>query len=280
MEFRPCIDIHNGKVKQIVGSSLKDLNNEAVENFVSEQDAEFYAKLYQSDKIKGGHIILLNAVDSEYYEATKEQALKALRAYPGGLQVGGGITAENASEFIKAGASHVIVTSYVFKDGKIHYENLRKLVEAVGKEHIVLDLSCRYLKDTSEVIYGAQNDPFALPYPPSGEGYYIVTNRWQMETDERITPELLDKLSKYCDEFLVHAVDVEGKQNGIEKPLIEILGDWGKIPITYAGGVSCYKDLEDIKELGKNKLNVTIGSALDLFGGSIKYKEVLEYIKQ
>lgn len=279
MEFRPCIDIHNGKVKQIVGSSLRDKNNEAVENFVSEQDAPFYANMYKKDGVKGGHIILLNSTDSEYYEATKEQAVQALRAYPGGLQIGGGITAENAPYYIEQGASHVIVTSYVFRDGKINYDNLKKLLEAVGKEHVVLDLSCRYLKDTSEVIYGVQNDPFALPYPPRGEGYYIVTNRWQMETEERITPELLDKLSQYCDEFLVHAVDVEGKQSGIEKPLIEILGDWGKLPITYAGGVSCFADLKDIKRLGQGKLNVTIGSALDLFGGALKYEEVLEYLK-
>ena len=280
MEFRPCIDIHNGKVKQIVGSSLKDLNNEAVENFVAEQDAAFYASLYKKDGVTGGHIILLNATDSEYYEATKEQALMALRAYPGGLQVGGGITAENALEFIEAGATHVIVTSYVFKDGRIDYDNLRKLVAAVGKEHIVLDLSCRYLKDASEVVYGVQDNPFALPYPPRGEGYYIVTNRWQVETEERITPELLDKLSKYCDEFLIHAVDVEGKQNGIEKSLVGILGEWGKIPMTYAGGVSSFEDLEEIKVLGKNKVNVTIGSALDLFGGKMEYREVLEYMEE
>ena len=278
MEFRPCIDIHNGKVKQIVGSSLKDLNNEAIENYVSEQDAAFFASIYKRDGVTGGHIILLNGWDSEYYEATKAQALAALRAYPGGLQVGGGITAENASEFIEAGATHVIVTSYVFRDGRIDYENLRKLVETVGKEHIVLDLSCRYLKDTSQVVYGVQDDPFALPYPQRGEGYYIVTNRWQVETEERITPELLDKLSRYCDEFLIHAVDVEGKQNGIEKPLIALLGDWGKLPITYAGGVSSFEDLEEIKVLGKNKVNVTIGSALDLFGGQMGYRDVLRYI--
>ena len=163
MEFRPCIDIHNGAVKQIVGSSLRDTNNEAVENYVSEQDAVFYAELYKKDGIKGGHIILLNAVDSEYYEATKKQAIAALRAYPGGLQAGGGITAENAPEFIRSGASHVIVTSYVFKDGKIDYENLRKLVNAVGKEHIVLDLSCRYFKDTSQSVCGAQENLFTRP---------------------------------------------------------------------------------------------------------------------
>ncbi len=257
MEFRPCIDIHNGKVKQIVGSSLKDTGNQAKENFVSEQDGAFYANMYKEDGVKGGHIILLNPVESEYYEATKQQALLALHAYPNGLQIGGGITAENASYFIKEGASHVIVTSYVFKDGKINYENLKKLVGAVGKEHVVLDLSCRYKDD----------------------GYYIVTDRWQKFTDEKITVELLDELAQYCDEFLIHAVDVEGKQNGIELPLISLLGEWGKIPVTYAGGVSCFKDLELLKELGKNNLNVTIGSALDLFGGNLKYKDILEYIQ-
>ena len=143
MEFRPCIDIHNGKVKQIVGGTLKDQGDMAAENFVSEQDAPFYAKLYQSYGIRGGHIILLNGKDSPHYEATKLQALAALQVYPGGMQVGGGITAENAHEFLRAGASHVIVTSYVFRDGKVDYERLEKLVQAVGKEHLVLDLSCR-----------------------------------------------------------------------------------------------------------------------------------------
>lgn len=258
MQFRPCIDIHNGKVKQIVGSSLKDQNNEAVENFVSEQSAADFARLYQRDGITGGHIILLNAVDSEYYEATKQQALEALEAYPGGLQIGGGITAENAHLYIKKGASHVIVTSYVFKDGKINYENLDKLVAAVGKEHLVLDLSCRYLED----------------------GYYVVTDRWQKFTNEKVTLELLDKLSQYCDEFLVHAVDVEGKQSGIQRELVALLGEWGKLPITYAGGVHAFEDLQQVKELGRGNLNVTIGSALDLFGGNLKYKEVLEFVNR
>lgn len=257
MKFRPCIDIHNGKVKQIVGSSLKDKNNEAIENFVSEQSAADFAKLYQRDGIKGGHVILLNGVESEFYEATKLQAMEALSAYPGGLQVGGGITPENARVFIEAGASHVIVTSYVFKDGKINYENMDKLVAAVGKEHVVLDLSCRYLED----------------------GYYIVTDRWQKFTTEKISLELLDKLSQYCDEFLIHAVDVEGKQNGIQSELVALLGKWGKIPITYAGGVHDFKDLENIKTLGHGNLNVTIGSALDLFGGNLKYQDVLNFMK-
>lgn len=263
MQFRPCIDIHNGKVKQIVGSSLKDINNEAVENFVSEQSAADFARLYRADGITGGHIILLNATDSEYYEATKQQAVEALRAYPGGLQVGGGITAENAPYYIEEGASHVIVTSYVFKDGRINYENLNRLVDTVGKEHVVLDLSCRYLgkPEKHEV------------------GYYIVTDRWQKFTEERVTLSLLDKLSEYCDEFLIHAVDVEGKQSGIQTELVELLGKWGKCPITYAGGVHDFTDIKAIQEVGCNNLNVTIGSALDLFGGNLKYKDVLKYVK-
>lgn len=270
MQFRPCIDIHNGKVKQIVGSSLKDENNEAVENFVAEQSASDFAKLYRADDVKGGHIILLNAVSSEYYEATKEQAVEALRAYPGGLQIGGGITAENASYYIEEGASHVIVTSYVFQDGKINYSNLQKLVDAVGKEHIVLDVSCRFLDGKTMV-----EDERA----PREKGYYIVTDRWQKFTSEKITVDLLDTLANYCDEFLVHAVDVEGKQSGIEKSLVELLGTWGKLPITYAGGVHSMEDIEEIKVLGKGNLNVTIGSALDLFGGTLKYKEILDLVK-
>ncbi len=258
MEFRPCIDIHNGKVKQIVGGSLKDAGNQAVENFVSTQDAAFYANLYKKEGIRGGHIILLNAKDSEFYEATRAQALLALQEYPDGLQIGGGITAENAAEFLEAGASHVIVTSYVFKDGKIHYDRLEKLKAAVGKEHLVLDLSCR---------------------KRDGK-YYIVTDRWQNFTDEEVTLSLLDQLKDYCDEFLIHAVDVEGKASGIEEELAAMLGSWGRIPITYAGGVGSFEDLRKLKELGKNRLNVTIGSALDLFGGPMVYEAVLEYIRE
>ena len=158
MKFRPCIDIHNGKVKQIVGGTLKDEGNQASENFVSQQDAAFYACLYRNYKIRGGHIILLNPADSEYYQQTRAQAMEALAAYPGGLMVGGGIHPGNAAEFLDAGASHVIVTSYVFKDGKIDWEKLESLVRTVGREHLVLDLSCR-----------------------KREGrYYIVTDRWQL----------------------------------------------------------------------------------------------------
>lgn len=252
MEFRPCIDIHNGKVKQIVGGSLTDEGNQAKENFVAEQNAAFYAKLYRDAGIKGGHIILLNAADSEYYAETKEQALDALQTYPGGLQVGGGITPKNAGEFLKAGASHVIVTSYVFKNGMIHYDRLEQLVTAVGKKHLVLDVSCKKV----------------------GENYLVVTDRWQKMTREVVDAKLLDRLSDYCDEFLIHAVDVEGKANGIEKELVVMLGSWGKCPITYAGGIHSYEDIHLIKNLGKNQLNFTVGSALDLFGGKLKWDAV------
>lgn len=255
MEFRPCIDIHNGRVKQIVGGSLEDAGSQAVENFVAEQDAAFFARLYQSHQIKGGHIILLNPVGSEYYEATKEQAMQALRAYPGGMQVGGGITPDNAGQFLAAGASHVIVTSYVFQGGVVRYQNLERLAAAVGREHLVLDLSCRR----------------------RGGDYFIVTDRWQKFTQETVTLALLDKLSQYANEFLIHAVDVEGKAKGIEQDLAALLGVWGKLPITYAGGVGSFADLELLRELGRGRLNVTIGSALDLFGGDMQFEKVLDF---
>jgi len=257
MEFRPCIDIHNGRVKQIVGSSLRDEGNAAEENFVAARDASYYAALYKCHEIKNGHIIMLNHAGSDYYEATKAQALAALSAYPGGLQAGGGITPENAAQYLDAGASHVIVTSCVFRDGRIDFENLHKLIKETGKEKLVLDLSCR-MKDGS---------------------YYIVTDRWQKYTDVILNKETLDELSSYCDEFLIHAVDVEGKASGIEEDLVEILGNWNKIPITYAGGVHTFEDLARLRALGHDKIHVTIGSALDLFGGPMKFEEVLSYIK-
>ena len=256
MKFRPCIDIHNGKVKQIVGGSLADRNNQAEENFVSQQDAAFYAGLYRDSGIQGGHIILLNPAGSEYYEADVEQAKLALEAYPKGLQIGGGMNSDNAKEFLDMGASHIIVTSYVFRDGRIHYDRLEDMVTAIGKEHLVLDLSCR----------------------KRDGNYYIVTDRWQKFTEEIVTVELLERLSGYCDEFLIHAVDAEGKAKGIEAPLAELLGSWSGIPVTYAGGVGSFEDLKQLKELSKNRLDVTIGSALDIFGGSMVYEEVLEYI--
>lgn len=252
MKFRPCIDIHNGKVKQLIGGSLKDEGNQAEENFVSGKSAAEFANLYKKDGLTGGHIILLNAVSSKYFEATRQQAVEALKAYPGGMQIGGGVTDENAPHWIEAGAGHVIVTSFVFQDGKINYENLEKLAAAVGKEHIVLDLSCRK----------KQGD------------YYIVTDRWQTFTEEKVSTELLHTLSAYCDEFLIHGVDVEGKGNGMEEELIKIISNFDKKKITYAGGISSIGDIRKFGELCQGKLDYTIGSALDLFGGRLPYEKI------
>ena len=250
MKFRPCIDIHNGKVKQIVGGSLKDEGNQAQENFVSEQDAAFYASLYKEKGLKGGHIILLNSADSEYFQATKAQAMLALDAYLGGLQIGGGVNPDNAADYLAAGASHVIVTSYVFRDGHISWKNLEKMVDAAGKEHLVLDLSCRKKEDA----------------------YYVVTDRWQKFTEEEVTLELMEKLGAYCDEFLIHAVDVEGKARGVETELAKLLGQYTAHPVTYAGGVGSMADIEELRKAGQGRLDVTVGSALDIFGGSIPFE--------
>ncbi len=253
MKFRPCIDIHNGIVKQIIGSSLHDENDQVAENFVANRDASWFAKRYKQDGLKGGHVILLNPQSSPYYEETKKQALEALQAYEGGLQVGGGITPDNALDFLRAGASHVIVTSYVFRDGSIQYDRLKELMQLVGKRRLVLDVSCRKTEN----------------------GYCIMTDRWQRFTKEMVTLPLLEELSDYCDEFLVHAVDVEGKNNGIETGLVTLLSDFDGIPITYAGGVHSWEDIELLKKLGKGKIDMTIGSALDLFGGNMSYERLV-----
>ena len=257
MRFRPCIDIHNGKVKQIVGGSLLDEGDYALDNYVSEKNGDYYARLYRDAGLSGGHIILLNPPASEYYEEDVRQACLALEAYPGGLQIGGGMKADNAAFFLEKGASHIIVTSYVFRDGKIDWEHLDLMVNAVGKERLVLDLSCRRRDD----------------------GYYIVTDRWQKYTQVPLNRETLDLLSAYCSEFLIHAVDVEGKARGIEENVAALLGNWEGIPVTYAGGVGSYRDLRELKKLGKNKVDVTIGSALDLFGGEMEFEKVLEIIR-
>ncbi len=257
MKFRPCIDIHNGKVKQIVGGTLADKSDYAEDNFVSEYGADFYANLYKKHALSGGHIILLNPHTSDFHKANLQEAYSALDSFRGGLQIGGGVTAENAKSFIDAGASHVIVTSYAFKDGKINFANIDNLVQKITAKKLVLDLSCRK-KD--------------------GE-YFIVTDRWQNFSSVKLNNQSLDMLAKYCDEFLIHAVDVEGKISGIEDELAEILGNWGKIPMTYAGGISSTADLDKLSLLGNNKLDFTVGSALDIFGGKLKFETVAEYNK-
>ena len=250
MKFRPCIDIHNGAVKQIIGKSLSDYGSCAEENFVSEKDAAYYARLYKKDGLTGGHIILLNKFGTPEYTQDVKQATAALEAYPGGLQIGGGINEKNAAFFLDHGASHVIVTSYVFKDGRLHLDRLRALSDAIGKKHLVLDLSCRKKNGI----------------------YYIVTDRWQNFTNVAVTADILHELSGYCDEFLIHAVDVEGCRCGIEADLIKFLSQYSEILTTYAGGIASMDDIDLLNRLGHAKIDFTVGSALNLFGGSLSYE--------
>jgi phosphoribosylformimino-5-aminoimidazole carboxamide ribotide isomerase len=253
MKFRPCIDLHDGQVKQIVGSTLIDGRPEDVKtNFSTDKSPAWFADLYRSDNLVGGHVIKLGPGNDHAAE-------EALAAWPGGMQVGGGITAENACEWLDRGASHVIVTSYVFKDGRIDGGRLKKLVGTVGRKKLVLDLSCR----------------------KRGEEYYIVTDRWQKFTDVPIGPEILGRLSESCDEFLIHAADVEGKCDGVEVKLVRKLADWCPIPATYAGGIRDIGDMQLIQDLGKNRLDLTIGSGLDIFGGAtISYKDAVCFCRK
>ncbi|MGN1134327.1 MAG: phosphoribosylformimino-5-aminoimidazole carboxamide ribotide isomerase [Oscillospiraceae bacterium] len=255
MKFRPCIDIHNGKVKQIVGGTLKDENSFAEENFVSDCDGAFYGRMYKQYGLDGGHIILLNPVSSEYYSADCMQAFSALKAFEGGLQIGGGMNSDNAKIFLDKGASHIIVTSYVFSNGEINFDNINRMINAIGRDKLVLDLSCRK-KDG---------------------GYYIVTDRWQKFTETRLDEQTITMLADYCDEFLVHAVDVEGKASGIECGLAGMLGKYCPIPVTYAGGISSFENLDKLKKLGRGRLDFTIGSALDIFGGHMCFEDVVNY---
>ncbi|UDQ97848.1 phosphoribosylformimino-5-aminoimidazole carboxamide ribotide isomerase [Lentisphaerota bacterium WC36G] len=250
MHFRPCIDLHDGHVKQIVGGTLSDSG--ATENFISDKDSAYYAELYQKDNLTGGHIIKLGANNDE-------AALMALKAYPYGMQIGGGITAENAKFWLDNGAEKVILTSYIFSDAKLNIKRLDKIVEIVSKEKLVLDLSCR----------------------KKGDQYYIVTDRWQKFTNMEVNAKTLEFLAGYCSEFLIHAVDVEGLQSGVDKELIALMGKFSPIYSVYAGGISSMDDIKLIMEYGNENVGYTVGSALDIFGGKLlKYNEVVEYDKQ
>lgn len=249
-KFRPCIDLHKGKVKQIVGNTLTSLPSDLKTNFISELSAADFAKLYSEDGLQGGHLIMLGT-------GNEKAALEAIKAYPRGLQVGGGINQENAEGWIESGASHVIVTSCLFNDrNQFSLSMLEELVKRVGKDKIVIDLSCkRRLGD-----------------------WIVMKDNWQTETDLQFSPYILDMLSNYCDEFLIHATDLEGKCLGIDADLVRFLGDYCTLPATYAGGANSLTDLDYIKSLSSNKVDVTIGSALDLFGGqSIKYKDCVSW---
>lgn len=254
-KFRPCIDLHDGKVKQIVGSSLSDSGAGLKTNFETDRTSAWFAELYRKDHIKGGHVIMLG-------KGNEKAAKAALAAYPGGLQVGGGITADNAQEYLDAGASHVIVTSWIFPEGKLDMDRLNRLVNTVGKDHLVLDLSCK------RTGVDAQGKP----------QWSIAINRWQTLIDIQISSETLTELASYCDEFLVHAADVEGKQQGMDDDLIRFLAKESPIPVTYAGGAKSLADLQHCDEISGGKIDLTIGSALDLFGGKgVKYDECVKF---
>ena len=246
MKFRPCIDLHNGKVKQIVGGTLNDDSSRVQTNFESKYDSRYYAELYRESDLRGGHVIMLGPGNSK-------AAREALAAYPGGLQVGGGVNCDNALEWLESGASQIILTSYIFADGELKQNRLNKIFNLVGREKLVLDLSCR-LRDGK---------------------YYIVTDRWQKFTTCEVNADTLNQLAEYCTEFLIHAVDVEGRQAGIDTDLIKIMAAHSPIPAVYAGGVSSFEDIDLIRNIGENKIDFTVGSALDIFGGTLKYKDVL-----
>lgn len=263
MRFRPCIDIHNGCVKQIVGSSLRDEGDLAAENFVADKSAAWYAALFRRDGLAGGHVIMLNGRDSAHFQGTEAAALEALAAWPGGLQLGGGITADNAGRYLEAGAERVIVTSYVFRGGRIDYAHLDALVRAVGRDRLVLDLSCRQREE--DVSRMGEEAP-----------YYIMTDRWQVYTDTALTPSLMEELSAACGEFLVHGISAEGKRGGPDRGLLSLLSRCALReavrPITYAGGIRTLADLDLVEEAGGGRLDCTVGSALDLYGGSLPYE--------
>ena len=248
-KFRPCIDLHDGRVKQIVGASL-EASDDLETNFETDLPPAQFAERYRDDRLTGGHVIMLGP-------GNREAALEALRAFPGGLQVGGGINSSNAREFLDAGASHVIVTSWIFgEDARLDRGRLNELCEEVGKNRLVIDLSCR----------------------KSDDGWVVAMNRWKTPTDVMITGESLDSFVDFCDELLIHAADVEGKCQGMDEDLIRMLGGWGTIPVTYAGGARSLDNLGRVEELSGGKVDLTIGSALDIFGGSlIRYQDCVDW---
>ena len=247
-QFRPCIDLHQGRVKQIVGGSLRDNGTAPTENFVSDQPAGWYAQLFRADDLRGGHVIKLGP-------GNDAAACEALAAWPGGLQIGGGIDASHAAAWLDAGASHVIVTSALFDaQGRHLPDALAALVKAVGRERLVIDLSCRRTVG----------------------GWNVAMNRWQTLTEMTVDHSTLDQFAPSCAEFLIHAADVEGLCRGIDADLVSLLGAWGKRPITYAGGAASMADLRLVEQAGQGRVDVTVGSALDIFGGNgLGYQELV-----
>lgn len=249
MKFRPCIDLHGGKVKQIVGGSYNESG--AKENFVSENGSDYYANLYMESGLTGGHLISIG-------KGNDSEIKNALKAYPNGLQIGGGVTLDNAMDYINLGATHVIVTSYIFANGEFKFDNLKKISALVGKDKLVIDLSCR----------------------KKGDKYYVVTDRWENFTQFELNQENIDLLVNYCDEFLIHAVDVEGKCKGINEEIVKLMSELVSIPCTYAGGIHSIDDIKRIDQIGHGKIDFTVGSAVDVFGGHISYTELVDQFKK
>ena len=248
--FRPCIDLHDGRVKQIVGGSIDDSQPDSLRtNYVSDKPPAWFAQLYRRDDLRGGHVIKLG-------QGNDDAAREALAAWPGGLQIGGGITMDNAAEWIDAGASHVIVTSCLFREEQLDEDRLKRLGQAVGQSRLVIDLSCRR----------------------SGDDYFVVTDRWQTFTQLRVDADTLSQLAEHCDEFLIHGVDVEGLGQGIDKTLVRLIAKYSPIATTYAGGARSMNDLQLVTDLGEGRVHLTIGSALDILGGdSLRYKDAVAF---
>ena len=248
--FRPCIDLHDGRVKQIVGGSIDDSQPDSLRtNFVSDKPPTWFAQLYRRDNLCGGHIIKLG-------QGNDDAAREALAAWPGGLPIGGGITMDNAAEWIDAGASHVIVTSCLFREEQLDEDRLKRLGQAVGQSRLVIDLSCRR----------------------RGDDYFVVTDRWQTFTQLRVDADTLSQLAEHCDEFLIHGVDVEGLGQGIDKTLVRLIAKYSPIAATYAGGARSMNDLQLVTDLGEGRVHLTIGSALDILGGDgLRYKDAVAF---
>ncbi|GBE83423.1 1-(5-phosphoribosyl)-5-[(5-phosphoribosylamino) methylideneamino] imidazole-4-carboxamide isomerase [Sparassis crispa] len=248
--FRPCIDLHKGEVKQIVGGTLSEAEPCNLKtNFVASHSSAYYAELYKKHGLEGGHIIKLG-------DGNDEAAKEALHAWPGHLQIGGGVTDRNCQEWLSAGASKVIVTSYLFPDGIFSLQRLQVISSLVGKDRLVVDVSCR----------------------KRGEKWLIAMNKWQKTTDMEVCKESLELLSGYCSEFLIHAAEVEGLCQGIDESLVAKLGEWVTIPTTYAGGARSLSDLGTVNNLSDGRVDLTFGSSLDIFGGTlVQFSDLVKY---
>ncbi|MCC5844941.1 MAG: phosphoribosylformimino-5-aminoimidazole carboxamide ribotide isomerase [Verrucomicrobia bacterium] len=246
--FRPCIDLHNGRVKQIVGGTLRN-EDEPRTNFVSPNGADWFANRYREDNLTGGHVIQLGP-------GNQEAAEQALAAWPKGLQLGGGIREDNALAWLENGADKIIVTSWLFDEhARFQPKRMEQLARLVGPEHLVIDLSCR----------GRFPD------------WRVAMNRWQTPTDLAVNAETLAFMADFCSEFLIHAADVEGLKAGMDEDLIRMLGAESPLPVTYAGGASRFEDLARTESLSQGRVDLTIGSALDLFGGTIPYADCVAW---